>query len=168
MGGSNGVRLFYSLARRSTTSVYARVLGGGYRTFNTGICNNSRVLGNSSSTTTTTTSNVYRRFPGALSTNWTTVRSIHGTASMAARDYYETLGVSKDLVPLRIHFSLEVPCSSLIVAQLYFHIRIRTCSNGAGREIFGLHNSNIKIKHLLNKVISACKSLTTTHPSSHY
>ncbi|KAM5552504.1 chaperone protein dnaJ GFA2, mitochondrial [Rosa sericea] len=96
MGGSNGVRLFYSLARRSTTSVYARVLGGGgYRTFNTGICNNSRVLGNPSSTPITT-SNVYRRFPGAFSTNWTTVRSIHGTASMAARDYYETLGVSRN------------------------------------------------------------------------
>ncbi|KAM5546382.1 hypothetical protein ABKV19_002519 [Rosa sericea] len=59
MGGSNGVRLFYSLARRSTTSVYARVLGGGYRTFNTGIYNNSRVLGNSSSTTTTTSNDQF-------------------------------------------------------------------------------------------------------------
>ncbi|XP_050385282.1 chaperone protein dnaJ GFA2, mitochondrial [Argentina anserina] len=85
---SNGVRLFCSLARRSTTSVYGRVLGGagGYRTFNTRISNTSKVFGN----------NVYTSLPGALGANWAAVRSIHGTASMAARDYYETLGVSRN------------------------------------------------------------------------
>ncbi|XP_062026374.1 chaperone protein dnaJ GFA2, mitochondrial-like [Rosa rugosa] len=45
---------------------------------------------------------VYRRFPGALTTNWTTMRSIHGTASMAARDYYETVGVSRNASALEI------------------------------------------------------------------
>ncbi|KAK9910005.1 hypothetical protein M0R45_033982 [Rubus argutus] len=103
---SNGVRLVSWLARRSfvsnpllnrTTSVYGRVLGGGYRTFNSGLCNNSRGLGNS-----TTTSNVCRRLLGVLNTNWTTARSIHGTACMAARDYYETLGVSKNASPSEI------------------------------------------------------------------
>ncbi|KAH0981506.1 hypothetical protein GBA52_008683 [Prunus armeniaca] len=99
---SNGVRLAHWLARRSfasnpihnpTSSACGRMLGGGYRTFKTGVCNNSGVLGNY-----TTTNNVCRKswLLGALNTNWFAARSIHGTASMSTRDYYDTLGVSKN------------------------------------------------------------------------
>ncbi|PQM34737.1 chaperone protein dnaJ GFA2 mitochondrial [Prunus yedoensis var. nudiflora] len=98
---SNGVRLVHWLARRSfasnpihnpTSSACGRMLGGGYRTFKTGVCNNSRVLGNY------TTTNGCRKswLLGALNTNWFAARSIHGTASMSTRDYYDTLGVSKN------------------------------------------------------------------------
>ncbi|PRQ25487.1 putative chaperone DnaJ [Rosa chinensis] len=100
MAGFNGVRIVHWLARRSlssktllnptpSSSIYSRLLGGGaYRTFNTGLCNNHRVLGNH---------NVCSKnwFLGAAHANSTTVRSIHGTASVAARDYYDALGVSK-------------------------------------------------------------------------
>ncbi|KAM1064651.1 hypothetical protein ACFX15_028113 [Malus domestica] len=93
---SNGVRLVNWLARRSiasnvpSSSVYGRVFGGGYRTFRTGVCNNSRVLVGDY----TNTNNVCKK--SWLLGDWFAVRSIHGTASMSVRDYYETLGVSKN------------------------------------------------------------------------
>ncbi|KAK9944775.1 hypothetical protein M0R45_010325 [Rubus argutus] len=97
MVGSNGIRIVHRLARRSLTSKtllnptaagYGRLLGGSYRTFKTGFCNNHGVLGSH---------NVCSKnwFLGAVNDNWTTARSIHGTASMAASDYYDILGVSK-------------------------------------------------------------------------
>ncbi|CAN6561674.1 unnamed protein product [Malus baccata var. baccata] len=93
---SNGVRLVNWLARRSiasnvpSSSVYGRVFGGGYRTFRTGVCNNSRVLVGDY----TNTNNVCKK--SWLLGDWFAARSIHGTASMSVRDYYETLGVSKN------------------------------------------------------------------------
>ncbi|KAL6208966.1 hypothetical protein ACLB2K_019909 [Fragaria x ananassa] len=101
MVGSNGVRIVRSLARRSlsssktllnpkpSSSVYTRLLApGAYRTFHSGLCNNHRVLGNHNACSK-------NWFLGGVYGNWPTVRSIHGTASVAAPDYYDTLGVSK-------------------------------------------------------------------------
>ncbi|KAL6217753.1 hypothetical protein ACLB2K_010970 [Fragaria x ananassa] len=102
MVGSNGVRIVRSLARRSlssssktlqnpkpSSSVYTRLLApGAYRTFHSGLCSNHRVLGNHNACSK-------NWFLGGVHANWTTVKSIHGTASVAACDYYDTLGVSK-------------------------------------------------------------------------
>ncbi|KAL5560501.1 hypothetical protein UlMin_036712 [Ulmus minor] len=91
---SNGVRLLHRLARRSITSDILRdpqnhvyeVVRGGCRTFHSGICFPSRIFKNY------TSNDVNRK-------NWFllgTMRSIHGTASVASRDYYDVLGVSKN------------------------------------------------------------------------
>ncbi|XP_004292361.1 PREDICTED: chaperone protein dnaJ 1, mitochondrial-like isoform X1 [Fragaria vesca subsp. vesca] len=102
MVGSNGVRIVRSLARRSlssssktlqnpkpSSSVYTRLHApGAYRTFHSGLCSNHRVLGNHNACSK-------NWFLGGVHANWTTVKSIHGTASVAACDYYDTLGVSK-------------------------------------------------------------------------
>ncbi|XP_059461321.1 chaperone protein dnaJ GFA2, mitochondrial [Corylus avellana] len=98
---SNGMRLVYGLARRSIasnifhqskTSIYETVCNAGYRSFNSGVCNPSRILGNYAS------KNVAQKnwlLLGALNANWGGVRSIHGTAA-AARDYYDILGVNRN------------------------------------------------------------------------
>ncbi|KAH7544770.1 hypothetical protein FEM48_Zijuj01G0021500 [Ziziphus jujuba var. spinosa] len=99
---SNGVRFLHCLARRSLSShflhhtqnpVKETVFRGGYRNFNSAVFNPFRVLGSRAS------NNVYQQnwlLLRGLNARQGTTRSIHGTASMAARDYYDTLGVSRN------------------------------------------------------------------------
>ncbi|KAJ7949122.1 chaperone protein DnaJ-like [Quillaja saponaria] len=105
MARSNGVRLVHCVARRSLgatlfrdskNSIYEAVFRKGYRTLNSGTCRLSGITGNNA------TKNVGDAIKqknwlllGALNTYWGTAKSIHGTASVA-RDYYDTLGVSKN------------------------------------------------------------------------
>lgn len=58
---------------------------GGHRSFNSGVCDPSRIFGNVTQ----------KNRLGALNANCAGVRSIHGTAS-SARDYYDILGVSRN------------------------------------------------------------------------
>lgn len=103
MAPSNGFRLVL-LARRSLSlkplhsspiAVYVSLLGGGYRRYSSALFNETRVL---SSFNYGKVNNrrwlplgVFKSILGVGSS-----RSIHGTAFMAARDYYDTLGVSKN------------------------------------------------------------------------
>ncbi|KAG2671539.1 hypothetical protein I3843_13G001800 [Carya illinoinensis] len=97
---SNGVRLVHSLARRSLlsnffhqykNSIYEAVCREGYRNFNSGVCNPSRILGNYASNNVTQKNWLLL---GALNANWSAARSIHSTA--VTRDYYDVLGVSRN------------------------------------------------------------------------
>ncbi|KAK9283980.1 hypothetical protein L1049_012238 [Liquidambar formosana] len=99
---SHGAKLLHWLARRSLSSnilhnsrnpIYESVFRGGCRRFGTGVCNTPRLLGSSNS------NNVNQRnwvLLGVLSSNWGAARSIHGTAYMSARDFYDVLGVGKN------------------------------------------------------------------------
>ncbi|XP_059651818.1 chaperone protein dnaJ GFA2, mitochondrial [Cornus florida] len=99
---SNGVRLIHWLARSaisrnalqdSPIDIYGSLSRGGLRRFSSAICNHPRVL------TIPNSGNVNHRNwfrLGVFKTNWDAARSIHSTASMAAKDYYDTLGVSKN------------------------------------------------------------------------
>ncbi|GLT60707.1 hypothetical protein SLA2020_334630 [Shorea laevis] len=105
MVGSNGVQLFQCLIRRCSSlsssssslheanSIYKAVIGGGCRRFHAGVCSPVRIAATSSS------HNVQRRnlwLFGILNANVGAARSIHGTAHMSARDYYDILGVNKN------------------------------------------------------------------------
>ncbi|XP_010557785.1 PREDICTED: chaperone protein dnaJ GFA2, mitochondrial-like [Tarenaya hassleriana] len=100
----NGVKVLRLLARRSLSSrlleesgnlIPRQVFGGGCRRFNAGICNPVSVIGNYA----TKTGNDRKRMVfGTLNAHLGSTRSIHGTGPsfMAARDFYEVLGVSKN------------------------------------------------------------------------
>lgn len=100
---TNGAKLFRCLARKSLqsslleaspTSINESLLRGHYRCFGSGIFNNSsRVIGIPNSTSV---NHRNRLLFGVLNANWGAARWIHGTAYMAANDYYDTLGVSKN------------------------------------------------------------------------
>ncbi|GLT84164.1 hypothetical protein SLE2022_024110 [Rubroshorea leprosula] len=95
MVGSNGVKLFQCLIRRSLSSssnlhgpnsIYYKAWIRGRRFHAGGLCSPLRIIGIDSP------QNVHRR---NLWANLGAARSIHGTAHMSARDYYDILGVNK-------------------------------------------------------------------------
>ncbi|KAK9921751.1 hypothetical protein M0R45_030248 [Rubus argutus] len=63
-------------------------------------------------------------------------------------------------------FLLKVLCLSLVIAELHFYVRVTASSYRVCWKIFGFNNSNIEIKHLLNKVISTCSSFAANPSSS--
>ncbi|KAH9710260.1 Chaperone protein dnaJ GFA2 [Citrus sinensis] len=83
---SNGARLLHSWTRNlnlledSRNSIIKTVIGGCSKSFSTGPSNNHRNW-------------LLLRL---LNSNLGGLRSIHGTASMSARDYYDVLGVNKN------------------------------------------------------------------------
>ncbi|KAM7508986.1 hypothetical protein LguiA_019439 [Lonicera macranthoides] len=87
---SNGVRLLRSISsyvlHDSSPSVYESLLGGGYRKLSTATSGQPWVFSTSNSRHVS-----QRNWP-----NYGAARSIHGTAYMAAKDYYDTLGVNKN------------------------------------------------------------------------
>uniref|UniRef100_A0A5B7A014 DNAJ heat shock family protein n=1 Tax=Davidia involucrata TaxID=16924 RepID=A0A5B7A014_DAVIN len=97
---SNGVRLVHWLARRSLprnlledspTAVFESLLRRDYRRFSSAICNQTKGL------TSPNSRNInYRSWSrlGLIKANLGAARSIHGTAYVAAKDYYDTLGIS--------------------------------------------------------------------------
>ncbi|XVE76678.1 hypothetical protein DITRI_Ditri13aG0000900 [Diplodiscus trichospermus] len=102
MVGSNGLRLIQCLLRRSHSlpsnlfhpnPIYKTLIAGDFRSFTTGLCNTFNIIGNHTP-----------QFPktgnclvlGLFYLNWGATRLIHGTATVSARDYYDTLGVSKN------------------------------------------------------------------------
>ncbi|PSS11985.1 Chaperone protein like [Actinidia chinensis var. chinensis] len=102
---SNCLRVFHSFGRRSLSrtllqdspiSIYESLLRGGYRTYISAVLNQPRILSNLNSRNAV--NNRSWLTLGALRSilGVGTVRSIHGTAYMAARDYYDTLGVNKN------------------------------------------------------------------------
>ncbi|XVF73649.1 hypothetical protein PTKIN_Ptkin12aG0219100 [Pterospermum kingtungense] len=101
MVGSNGVRLIQCLVRRSHSissnlqpkSIYKALIAGGFRSFTTGLCNPVNIIGNHTPQFATTRNCL---IIGLLNANLGAIRSIHGTAAMSARDYYDVLGVSKN------------------------------------------------------------------------
>ncbi|XP_028126254.1 chaperone protein dnaJ GFA2, mitochondrial-like isoform X1 [Camellia sinensis] len=97
---SNGVRLVrYSLSRillhDSPIAIYESILRGGYRTYGSAVTNQPRVLASFHSRNANSRS--WMRL-GVLNSNFgaPAARAIHGTAYMAAGDYYDTLGVNKN------------------------------------------------------------------------
>ncbi|XP_071736112.1 chaperone protein dnaJ GFA2, mitochondrial-like [Rutidosis leptorrhynchoides] len=86
----NGIKIFSLIARRSlyNDSLYESLIKGAYRKFGTSIHShqyyksvvNSRYLANS----------------GKVNARYGNTRSIHGTSYMAAKDYYDTLGINKN------------------------------------------------------------------------
>ncbi|KAL7258345.1 hypothetical protein ACSBR1_004465 [Camellia fascicularis] len=97
---SNGVRLVrHSLSRillhDSPIAIYESILRGGYRTYGSAVTNQPRVLASFHSRNANNRS--WLRL-GVLKSNFGTpaARAIHGTAYMAAGDYYDTLGVNKN------------------------------------------------------------------------
>nr|GMD90562.1 hypothetical protein DM860_005930 [Ipomoea batatas] len=70
------------------------------------------------------------------------------------------LGESKHLIPFRVAPLLKVARSSLVVSQPNLHIRIKTSCNILPWQILGFHNPDIKVLHLLNKVIGTSKLIT--------
>ncbi|PON52814.1 Terminal organelle assembly protein [Parasponia andersonii] len=94
---SNGVRLLHCLARGSIAfnprnPVYDTVFRGASRRFHSG-ANPSRVFRNY------TSNDVYEKnwfLLGALNGKLGSARTIHGTASMASRDFYDVLGVNRN------------------------------------------------------------------------
>ncbi|KAJ7982174.1 chaperone protein DnaJ-like [Quillaja saponaria] len=111
MARSNGVRFVNWVARRSLVatffhdsrnSIYQAVLQRGYRTLSSGTFRPSGNIGNYTSKNVGDAINQKNWvLLGAHNTYWGTARSIHGTASVA-RDYYDTLGVSKNASPSEI------------------------------------------------------------------
>ncbi|XP_052211371.1 chaperone protein dnaJ GFA2, mitochondrial isoform X2 [Diospyros lotus] len=92
---SNGARLACWLARRHRIPLYELSLGGGCRTYGSAVSNQPRVHAGYASRSV----NDANRLPlGALKWNLGAgiARAIHGTAYMAAKDYYDTLGVSRN------------------------------------------------------------------------
>lgn len=97
---SNGARLLHSWTRNlnlledSRNSIIKTVIGGCSKSFSTGPCNQFRVSGNFS----LKNANNHRNWLllRLLNSNLGGLRSIHGTASMSARDYYDVLGVNKN------------------------------------------------------------------------
>ncbi|KAL9424456.1 hypothetical protein AB3S75_036351 [Citrus x aurantiifolia] len=97
---SNGARLLHSWTRNlnlledSRNSIIKTVIGGCSKSFSTGPCNQFRVSGNFS----LKNANNHRNWLllRLLNSNLGGMRSIHGTASMSARDYYDVLGVNKN------------------------------------------------------------------------
>ncbi|PON52803.1 hypothetical protein PanWU01x14_206450, partial [Parasponia andersonii] len=83
-----------------------------------------------------------------------------------SRGLNSILGEGENLVPLRVHPLLEVFSPSFVVPKFHFHVRIAARGDGAGRKIFGLDDSNIEIKHLLDEIVSARVSLAVHPPSS--
>ncbi|KAM7472476.1 hypothetical protein LguiA_010659 [Lonicera macranthoides] len=97
MASSNGVRLLYSLACRSLSSSYSSLyesqLRAGFRKFGTLISGKPLFF------TTPNSRCVNSRNwlgLGLLNSNFGAERRIHGTAYMASKDYYDTLGVSNN------------------------------------------------------------------------
>ncbi|CAL5398404.1 unnamed protein product [Camellia sinensis] len=97
---SNGVRLVrHSLSRillhDSPIAIYESILRGGYRTYGSAVTNQPRVLASFHSRNAN--SRRWMRL-GVLNSNFgaPAARAIHGTAYMAAGDYYDTLGVNKN------------------------------------------------------------------------
>ncbi|CAL5401507.1 unnamed protein product [Camellia sinensis] len=97
---SNGVRLVrHSLSRillhDSPIAIYESILRGGYRTYGSAVTNQPRVLASFHSRNANSRS--WMRL-GVLNSNFgaPAARAIHGTAYMAAGDYYDTLGVNKN------------------------------------------------------------------------
>ncbi|KAA8520270.1 hypothetical protein F0562_014526 [Nyssa sinensis] len=102
MARSKGVRLVHWLAGRSVArniledssiAVCESLFRGDYRRFGSAICNQTKGL------TSPNSRNVnYRSWLqlGLMKANLGAARSIHGTAYMAAKDYYDTLGVSRN------------------------------------------------------------------------
>lgn len=97
---SNGARLLHSWTRNlnlledSRISIIKTVIGACSKSFSTGPCNQFRVSGNFS----VKNANNHRNWLllRLLNSNLGGMRSIHGTASMSARDYYDVLGVNKN------------------------------------------------------------------------
>ncbi|XP_057966432.1 chaperone protein dnaJ GFA2, mitochondrial [Malania oleifera] len=95
---SHGVQLLCRFAHWSPSLLqdFTKALGEslmrvGYRNYyKAAICNPSRVLGSSNPEI------VNRLWFGASNGSWGAVRFIHGTAHMAAKDYYDVLGVSRN------------------------------------------------------------------------
>ncbi|GMP41837.1 hypothetical protein CsSME_00011794 [Camellia sinensis var. sinensis] len=103
---SNGVRLVHWFAGRSLSrnafqdspiAIYESSLRGGYRKYGSAIFNQPRVLASFNSRNEAVNNRSWLRI-GVLKSNFGagTARSIHGTGFMAARDYYDTLGVNKN------------------------------------------------------------------------
>ncbi|GLT37053.1 hypothetical protein SLA2020_113910 [Shorea laevis] len=97
MVGSNGVKLFQCLIRRSLSSssnlhgpnsIYYKAWIRGRRFHAGGLCSPLRIIGIDSP------QNAHRRNLWA-NLGAGAARSIHGTAHMSARDYYDILGVNK-------------------------------------------------------------------------
>lgn len=103
MARSNGVRLIQCLVRRSHSPsskifqpnpIYKTLIAGSFRSFNTGLCNNPvDIIGNHSPQFAKTRNCLVL---GLINVNLGATRSIHGTATKSARDYYDTLGISKN------------------------------------------------------------------------
>ncbi|XP_058091315.1 chaperone protein dnaJ GFA2, mitochondrial [Magnolia sinica] len=98
---SNGARLAYWFARRSLSSKLLEdspIIDSTRRGFVSGICNSRRVLGSGDSETVKQRNGIWS---GGLDCNLGAKRSIHATGwrSMATRDYYDVLGVSKNASP---------------------------------------------------------------------
>ncbi|KAH7570663.1 hypothetical protein JRO89_XS05G0152600 [Xanthoceras sorbifolium] len=96
---SNGTRLLRSLTRNllddSRTSILNKTVSGGCcRSFVTGPGHPVRICGNLAPKNVTSHRN-WLLF-GLLNVNLGATRSIHGTASMSAKDYYDVLGVTKN------------------------------------------------------------------------
>ncbi|XP_028126255.1 chaperone protein dnaJ GFA2, mitochondrial-like isoform X2 [Camellia sinensis] len=75
--------------------IYESILRGGYRTYGSAVTNQPRVLASFHSRNANSRS--WMRL-GVLNSNFgaPAARAIHGTAYMAAGDYYDTLGVNKN------------------------------------------------------------------------
>ncbi|PSS10012.1 Chaperone protein like [Actinidia chinensis var. chinensis] len=106
MTRSNGVKLLHCLARRSLSrhalqdppiSVYESLMRAGYRRYSSALFNQPRVLESFNSRHEAVSDRSWL-WLGVLKSNlWAgSARSIHGTAFMAARDYYDILGVNKN------------------------------------------------------------------------
>lgn len=96
MGRSNATKLVSWLARRSLSHNHfyeSLVRGGGYRKF--GSSSQIRIL-NAPNYRNAAVNPRYWSTLGTTKVNCGSTRSIHGTAFMAAKDYYDTLGVSKN------------------------------------------------------------------------
>ncbi|XP_031398108.1 chaperone protein dnaJ GFA2, mitochondrial isoform X2 [Punica granatum] len=77
------------------SQAYDSLCGEGNRSFSTAVAGSRSIFGNR--TPTSTTGNLKNLFLlGSSNASWTSSRSIHSTAFMSARDYYDILGVSKN------------------------------------------------------------------------
>ncbi|KAL4585784.1 hypothetical protein LXL04_010410 [Taraxacum kok-saghyz] len=93
---SNGIKLFSWIARRSLSNdpSYESLARGGYRKFGSSIHGHYKI-----STCRSYKNGVNSRYwsnLGTIKSHYGNNRSIHGTSHMAAKDYYDTLGVNKN------------------------------------------------------------------------
>ncbi|KAF5756699.1 putative Heat shock protein DnaJ, cysteine-rich [Helianthus annuus] len=93
---SNAIKLFSSIARRSLSndSLYESLVRGGYRKFGSSIHGHNKVLNGHNCRDVANSR--YVSHVGRVNGCYGSSRLIHGTSFMAAKDYYDTLGVSKN------------------------------------------------------------------------
>lgn len=100
MVGSNGVRLIHCLLRRShslSSTLFhhpnSTLISGGSRSFTGGLGNPVNVIGKHTPQYAKTRNCLVF---GPFNVNLGAKRLIHGSAPLSARDYYDTLGISKN------------------------------------------------------------------------